>query len=91
MAALLACEKAFLVKEAPPNIYYCPEYITKEEHDYLERQVYAAPQPKWTQLSNRRLQNWGGVPNAKVVFICYVSQLIGIALRGCFKRKYLLG
>ncbi|TRZ01478.1 hypothetical protein DNTS_031892, partial [Danionella cerebrum] len=27
--------------------------------------VYRAPKPKWTQLSGRRLQNWGGLPNHK--------------------------
>ena len=27
--------------------------------DYFVFKVYAVPKPKWTQLSNRRLQNWG--------------------------------
>ncbi|XP_065833445.1 alpha-ketoglutarate-dependent dioxygenase alkB homolog 6-like [Oscarella lobularis] len=65
MDVLLAQNKAFVVEETLPRVYYCPEFITEEEHDFLLKQVYAAPLPKWTHLSNRRLQNWGGMPNPK--------------------------
>uniref|UniRef100_A0A671L6V8 Alpha-ketoglutarate-dependent dioxygenase alkB homolog 6 n=2 Tax=Sinocyclocheilus anshuiensis TaxID=1608454 RepID=A0A671L6V8_9TELE len=55
----------YIVKEAPPTIYYVPNCITEAEEEYLLQQVYRAPKPKWTQLSGRRLQNWGGLPNPK--------------------------
>ncbi|XP_064600188.1 alpha-ketoglutarate-dependent dioxygenase alkB homolog 6-like [Liolophura sinensis] len=55
----------FLVEKAPPTIFYIPDFITKEEEQHLLNNVYSAPKPKWTQLSNRRLQNWGGLPHAK--------------------------
>ncbi|XP_029781852.1 alpha-ketoglutarate-dependent dioxygenase alkB homolog 6 isoform X5 [Suricata suricatta] len=45
--------------KAPPVIYYVPDFISKEEEEYLLRQVFNAPKPKWTQLSGRKLQNWG--------------------------------
>uniref|UniRef100_A0A8C1CWG4 AlkB homolog 6 n=1 Tax=Cyprinus carpio carpio TaxID=630221 RepID=A0A8C1CWG4_CYPCA len=51
--------KKYIVKEAPPTIYYVPNFITEAEEEYLLQQVYRAPKPKWTQLSGRRLQNWG--------------------------------
>uniref|UniRef100_A0A8C2GSW4 AlkB homolog 6 n=1 Tax=Cyprinus carpio TaxID=7962 RepID=A0A8C2GSW4_CYPCA len=57
--------KKYIVKEAPPTIYYVPNFITEAEEEYLLQQVYRAPKPKWTQLSGRRLQNWGGLPNPK--------------------------
>nr|AAH98707.1 Alkbh6 protein [Rattus norvegicus] len=49
----------FRVEQAPPLIYYVPDFISKEEEEYLLRQVFNAPKPKWTQLSGRKLQNWG--------------------------------
>ncbi|KAL1274996.1 hypothetical protein QQF64_027810 [Cirrhinus molitorella] len=55
----------YIVKEAPPTVYYVPNFITEAEEEYLLQQVYRAPKPKWTQLSGRRLQNWGGLPNLK--------------------------
>lgn len=35
------------------------------EEQYLVESVQRAPKPKWTHLSNRSLQNWGGLPHAK--------------------------
>ncbi|XP_012292991.1 alpha-ketoglutarate-dependent dioxygenase alkB homolog 6 isoform X3 [Aotus nancymaae] len=55
----------FRVEQAPPVIYYVPDFISKEEEDYLLRQVFNAPKPKWTQLSGRKLQNWGGLPHPR--------------------------
>ncbi|XP_013992584.1 alpha-ketoglutarate-dependent dioxygenase alkB homolog 6 isoform X2 [Salmo salar] len=50
---------------APPTVYYIPDFITEDEESQLLQQVYKAPKTKWTQLSNRRLQNWGGLPRPK--------------------------
>ncbi|XP_041468463.1 alpha-ketoglutarate-dependent dioxygenase alkB homolog 6-like isoform X1 [Lytechinus variegatus] len=55
----------YRVKNAPNMVYYIPNFVTEEEGKYLLNQVYTAPKPKWTQLSNRRLQNWGGLPHPK--------------------------
>ncbi|XP_034648171.1 alpha-ketoglutarate-dependent dioxygenase alkB homolog 6 isoform X2 [Trachemys scripta elegans] len=63
-AKILALE-TFRVEQVPPTVYYVPNFISKSEETYLLHQVYAAPKPKWTQLSGRKLQNWGGLPHAK--------------------------
>ncbi|XP_790566.4 alpha-ketoglutarate-dependent dioxygenase alkB homolog 6 [Strongylocentrotus purpuratus] len=55
----------YRVKNAPDVAYYIPDFVTEQEGKYLLNQVYAAPKPKWTHLSNRRLQNWGGLPHPK--------------------------
>ena len=61
--------KQFLFKinlfKVPPLINYIPNFITKEEEKEILQKIYSAPSPKWTQLSNRRLQNWGGIPHPK--------------------------
>ncbi|CAB3255094.1 unnamed protein product [Arctia plantaginis] len=55
----------YKIKTAPPTAYYVSEFITKNEEESILSSIYAAPKPKWTQLSNRRLQNWGGIPHNK--------------------------
>ncbi|XP_014781476.1 alpha-ketoglutarate-dependent dioxygenase alkB homolog 6 isoform X1 [Octopus bimaculoides] len=59
----------YRVIKAPPTIIYVPNFITKENEEYLLKNIYSAPKPKWTQLSHRRLQNWGGLPHPKGMVI----------------------
>ena len=56
---------SFLLEKGFNTIYYIPEFITEEEERNLEKNVSDSPKPKWTQLKNRRLQNWGGIPSNK--------------------------
>ncbi|KAK2767462.1 hypothetical protein FQN54_003618 [Arachnomyces sp. PD_36] len=46
------------VRSLPETAYYIPEFITKEEEERLLQKITTAPQPRWTQLSHRRLQTW---------------------------------
>lgn len=55
----------YVIKKAPPTVYYIPDFITREEESHLLNKIYSVPKPKWTQLSNRKLQNWGGIPHPK--------------------------
>lgn len=55
----------FKVLQAPPTVYYIPNFITAAEESQIVRNVYAVPKPKWTCLSKRRLQDYGGVPHEK--------------------------
>ncbi|XP_063289290.1 alpha-ketoglutarate-dependent dioxygenase alkB homolog 6 isoform X2 [Pelobates fuscus] len=57
--------ECFLLDKVPRAAYYIPEFISEQEEEYLLRQVYNAPKPKWTQLSGRKLQNWGGLPHPR--------------------------
>ncbi|KAK2906353.1 alpha-ketoglutarate-dependent dioxygenase alkB homolog 6 [Channa argus] len=57
--------KQFVIHDALPTVYYIPDFISEDEETYLLQQVYKSPKTKWTQLSGRRLQNWGGLPHPK--------------------------
>lgn len=57
--------KQFVISDAPKTVYYIPDFISEDEESYLLQQVYKSPKTKWTQLSCRRLQNWGGLPHPK--------------------------
>ena len=56
---------SYLLEKCPKTAYYIPDFITEEEENILIKNINDSPKPKWTQLKNRRLQNWGGLPTAK--------------------------
>ncbi|RVE41223.1 hypothetical protein evm_006112 [Chilo suppressalis] len=58
------CDK-YRVSHVQPTAYYISEFVSISEEKNLMANIYSAPKPKWTQLSNRRLQNWGGIPHVK--------------------------
>lgn len=51
------------LEAAPETLYYIPNFITPEEETFILQNVYSVPKPKWTCLSKRRLQDYGGVPH----------------------------
>nr|CAB3221265.1 alpha-ketoglutarate-dependent dioxygenase alkB homolog 6-like [Phallusia mammillata] len=61
----MECLENHRVNNVPSTIYYIPDFITQENERYLESQVYGVAKTKWTNLSQRRLQNWGGHPHPK--------------------------
>ena len=55
----------YKVSGAPATVFYIPDFISATEERNLLDQISKTPNPRWTQLANRRLQNWGGVPHPK--------------------------
>ena len=53
----------FLVNGIPNTCYYIPNFVTPEEEQSILQNVNKAAKSKWVKLSNRRLQNWGGIPS----------------------------
>lgn len=54
-----------VVSQIPDTACYIPNFITEEEERQIIKYINSVPLPKWTQLSRRRLQNWGGIPHPK--------------------------
>ncbi|XP_030383879.1 alpha-ketoglutarate-dependent dioxygenase alkB homolog 6 [Scaptodrosophila lebanonensis] len=53
----------FEVRKCPPTAMYIPNFITSEEEQRILSHIERTPKPRWTQLLNRRLINYGGVPH----------------------------
>lgn len=88
----------FIIKKAPPTVYYIPDFISRDEESHLLNKIYSVPKPKWTQLSNRRLQNWGGIPHPKGMIAeklpdwldTYMERIYQLGIFEAFKPNHVL-
>lgn len=87
------------VLNCPDTAYYIPNFISESEEEYLLEKVNDAPKPKWVQLKNRRLQNWGGIPNGTKGMLAepipswldtYCDKLANLGLFEQFKPNHIL-
>ena len=54
------------LRDAPVSgVYLMEDWCTPAEEEYLVDRVYKQAGGRWTQLSGRRLQNWGGTVHEK--------------------------
>ncbi|KAL7741763.1 hypothetical protein ACLKA6_000372 [Drosophila palustris] len=53
----------FEVRKCPPTVMYIPNFITSDQEQSILSHIERTPKPRWTQLLNRRLVNYGGVPH----------------------------
>ena len=58
--------KYHTIDAVPDSAYYIPNFVSEQEEQIILNKVNTAPKSKWVQLSNRRLQNWGGIPLPRV-------------------------
>lgn len=54
----------FFLFQCPQTAVYIPNFISSEEEQLILSYVEKTPKPKWTQLLNRRLINYGGIPHS---------------------------
>ncbi|XP_023334117.1 alpha-ketoglutarate-dependent dioxygenase alkB homolog 6-like [Eurytemora carolleeae] len=88
----------FRVPSTPPRVYYLPNFITHNEEIYLLGEIKKTPGPRWTQLLNRRLQNWGGIPHHRGMIAenippwlqCYVDRVNNLNIFGGKKANHVL-
>ncbi|KAM4060225.1 calpain [Hirsutella rhossiliensis] len=57
-ASLPSSLEAARVQGLPLAAYYIPDFITRDEQDWILGKIAAAPRPNWKQLTHRRLQTW---------------------------------
>lgn len=55
----------FMVKTVPSTCYYIPDFLNDGEEKLLIHNIEKTSPVRWTQLKNRRLINFGGVPTQK--------------------------
>ncbi|EDW63936.1 alpha-ketoglutarate-dependent dioxygenase alkB homolog 6 isoform X1 [Drosophila virilis] len=53
----------FEVRKCPSTVMYIPNFITSDQEQSILSHIERTPKPRWTQLLNRRLVNYGGVPH----------------------------